>query len=126
MGRRLSPCFLGGRSPSSWTNARASFSAAHDEIAVVGATGPTGIHVVTKLRKTVAGVRVIARSTDRLALLFPIISCDSSHSFPPCAQVTFRLVNGQKAMIDLLIGYAVAIAIVFIASRPLSINRPRW
>src|SRR5215831_13647504 len=28
-------------------------------------------------------------------------------------------------MIDLLIGYAVAIAIVFIASRPLSIYRPR-
>jgi len=125
MGRRLSPCFLGGRSPSSWTNARASFSAAHDEIAVVGATGPTGIHVVTELRKTVAGVRVIARSRQaRIAVSDH--SCDSSHSFPPCAQVTFRLVNGQKAMIDLLIGYAVAIAIVFIASRPLSINRPRW
>ena len=93
MGRRLSPCFLGGRSPSSWTNARASFSAAHDEIAVVGATGPTGIHVVTELRKTVAGVRVIARSRQaRIAVSDH--SCDSSHSFPPCAQVTFRLVNG--------------------------------
>ena len=28
----------------------------------VGATGPTGIHLVTELRKTVASVRVIARS----------------------------------------------------------------
>jgi len=37
------------------------------KIAVVGATGPTGIHVVTELRKTVASMRVIARSTDRLA-----------------------------------------------------------
>ena len=83
MGRRLSPCFLGGRSPSSWTNARASFSAAHDEIAVVGATGPTGIHIVTELRKTVAGVRVIARGTDRLALLFPIIPVTPVTAFPP-------------------------------------------
>jgi uncharacterized protein YbjT (DUF2867 family) len=31
------------------------------KIAVVGGTGPTGIHLVTELRKTVAGVRVIAR-----------------------------------------------------------------
>ena len=47
----------------------------------IHATGPTGIHLVTELRKTVAGVRVITHS------------CDSSHSFPPFAQVTFRLVN---------------------------------
>jgi hypothetical protein len=33
------------------------------KIAVVGATGPTGIHLVTGLRKTVASMRVIARST---------------------------------------------------------------
>jgi hypothetical protein len=37
-----------------------------------------------------------------------------------------RCLNGQKAMIDLLIGYAVAIAIVLVASRPLSIDRSRW
>jgi len=41
------------------------------KIAVVGATGPTSIHLVTELRKTVANVRVFARSTDRLARLFP-------------------------------------------------------
>ena len=29
------------------------------KIAVVGATGPTGMHLVTELRKTVAAVRVI-------------------------------------------------------------------
>jgi nucleoside-diphosphate-sugar epimerase len=41
------------------------------KITVVGATGSTGIHLVTELRKTVASVRVIARSTDRLVRLFP-------------------------------------------------------
>jgi len=38
---------------------------------VVGATGPTGIHLVTELRKTVASVRVIACSMHKLARLFP-------------------------------------------------------
>jgi uncharacterized protein YbjT (DUF2867 family) len=38
------------------------------KIAVVGATG---IQLVTELRKTVASVRVIARSMDKLARLFP-------------------------------------------------------
>jgi uncharacterized protein YbjT (DUF2867 family) len=41
------------------------------KIAVVGATGPTGIHLVTELRKTVARVRVVARSMDKLVQLFP-------------------------------------------------------
>ena len=71
-------------------------------------------------------VKWLARSIDKLARPFSDNSCDPSHSFPPLAQVTLRLVNGSKAMIDLLIGYAVAIAIVFIASRPLSIDRLRW
>jgi nucleoside-diphosphate-sugar epimerase len=41
------------------------------KIAIVGATGPTGLHLVTELRKTVATVRVIARSMDKLVRLFP-------------------------------------------------------
>ena len=41
------------------------------KIAIVGATGPTGIHLVTELRKAVATVRVIARSMHKLAQLFP-------------------------------------------------------
>jgi nucleoside-diphosphate-sugar epimerase len=41
------------------------------KIAIVGATGPTGIHLVTELRKSVTTVRVIARSIDKLARLFP-------------------------------------------------------
>jgi hypothetical protein len=41
------------------------------KIAVLGATGPTGIHLVTELCKTVATVRVVARNIDKLARLFP-------------------------------------------------------
>ena len=41
------------------------------KIAVIGATGPTGLHLVTELRKTVATVRVIARGMDKLVQLFP-------------------------------------------------------
>ena len=52
------------------------------KIAIVGATGPTGIQLVAELRKTVASVRVIARSTNRLALLFPIIPVTPVTAFP--------------------------------------------
>jgi nucleoside-diphosphate-sugar epimerase len=41
------------------------------KVAIVGATGPTGIHLVAELRKTAAAVRVVARSMDKLARLFP-------------------------------------------------------
>jgi len=41
------------------------------KVAIVGATGPTGIHLATELRKTDTAVRVVARSMDRLARLFP-------------------------------------------------------
>jgi putative NADH-flavin reductase len=41
------------------------------KIAVIGATGPTGLHLVNELRKTVATVRVIPRSMDKLVQLFP-------------------------------------------------------
>jgi nucleoside-diphosphate-sugar epimerase len=40
-------------------------------IAIVGATGPTGFHLVQELRKRGADLRVIARGMDRLARLFP-------------------------------------------------------
>jgi uncharacterized protein YbjT (DUF2867 family) len=41
------------------------------KIAIVGATGPTGIHLVAELGKTATAVRVIARDGDKLAQLFP-------------------------------------------------------
>jgi putative NADH-flavin reductase len=46
------------------------------KIAVVCATGPTGLHLVTGLRKTVATVRVIARSMDKLVQLFPEVAIE--------------------------------------------------
>ena len=64
------------------------------KIAVVGATGPTGIHLVTELRKTVAGVRVIARSTDRLARLFPETAVEKWPADVLDADATLRAIEG--------------------------------
>ena len=64
------------------------------KIAVVGATGPTGIHLVTELRKTVAGVRVIARSTDRLARLFPETAVEKWSADVLDADATLRAIEG--------------------------------
>jgi hypothetical protein len=41
------------------------------KVAIVGATGPTGIHLAAQLRNTAAAVRVVARSMNKLARLFP-------------------------------------------------------
>jgi putative NADH-flavin reductase len=46
------------------------------KIAVVGATRLTGVHLVTEPRKTVATVRVIARSMDKLVQLFPEVAIE--------------------------------------------------
>ena len=34
------------------------------KVAIIGATGPTGIHLAAELRKTAAAVRVVARGMD--------------------------------------------------------------
>jgi len=39
------------------------------KVAIVGATGPTGIHLAAELRKTDVAGRLIARGTDKLARL---------------------------------------------------------
>ena len=41
------------------------------KVVIVGATGPTGIHLAAELCKTTATVRVVARGMDKLARLFP-------------------------------------------------------
>jgi uncharacterized protein YbjT (DUF2867 family) len=64
------------------------------KIAVVGATGPTGIHLVTELRKTIAGVRVIARSPDRLAWLFPEAAVEKWPADVLDADATLRAIEG--------------------------------
>ena len=56
----------------------------------------------------------------------PIIHCALSHSFLPIPAVSSQVAERhlEMTMAALLIGYAVAITIVFFASRPISINRP--
>ncbi len=41
------------------------------KIAIVDATGPTGIHLASELRKNAAAVCVVGRGMDKLARLFP-------------------------------------------------------
>ena len=56
-----------------------------------------------------------------------IIHCALGHSFLPIPVASSHVAEShlEMTMAALLIGYAVAIAIVFFASRPISINRPR-
>jgi nucleoside-diphosphate-sugar epimerase len=70
------------------------------KIGVVGATGPTGIHLVTELRKTVASVRVIARSTDRLVRLFPETAVEKRPADVLDADATLRAIEGCDLVYD--------------------------
>jgi nucleoside-diphosphate-sugar epimerase len=70
------------------------------KIAVAGATGPTGIHLVTELRKTVASVRAIARSTDRLARLFPDAAVEKWLADILDADATLRAIEGCDLVYD--------------------------
>jgi nucleoside-diphosphate-sugar epimerase len=70
------------------------------KIGVVGATGPTGIHLVTELRKTVASVRVIARSTDRLARVFPEAAVEKWPGNVLDADAILRAIEGCDLVYD--------------------------
>jgi nucleoside-diphosphate-sugar epimerase len=70
------------------------------KIAIIGATGPTGIHLVTELRKTIASVRVIARSTDRLAWLFPEPAVEKWPADVLDADATLRAIEGCELVYD--------------------------
>src|SRR5262249_10466484 len=89
---------------SHWAN-RQAFSTLEPapimmKIAVVGATGPTGIHLVIELRKTVASVRVIARSAERLARLFPEASVENGPADVLDADATLRAIEGCDLVYD--------------------------
>jgi nucleoside-diphosphate-sugar epimerase len=62
--------------------------------------GPTGIHLVTELRKTVASVRVIARSTDSLARLFAEAAVEKSPADVLDADATLRAIEGCDLVYD--------------------------
>jgi nucleoside-diphosphate-sugar epimerase len=70
------------------------------KIAVVGASGPTGIHLVTELRKTVATVRVIARSMDKLVQLFPDAAVEKWEADIRDAGATLLAVEGCDIVYD--------------------------
>jgi nucleoside-diphosphate-sugar epimerase len=70
------------------------------KIAVVGATGPTGLHLVTELRKTVVTVRVIARSTDKLVRLYPEVAIEKWEADVRDAHATLLAVDGCDVVYD--------------------------
>jgi nucleoside-diphosphate-sugar epimerase len=70
------------------------------KIAVVGATGPTGLHLVTELRETVATVRVIARSMDKLVQLFPESAIEKWEADIRDANATLLAVEGCDIVYD--------------------------
>jgi len=70
------------------------------KIAVVGATGPTGLHLVTELRKTVVTVRVIARSMDKLVRLFPEVAVEKREADVRDAHATLLAVDGCDVIYD--------------------------
>jgi len=70
------------------------------KIAIVGATGPTGIHLVAELRKTAAAVRVIARDGDKLVQLFPEAAVEKRSADILDANATPRAIDGCDLVYD--------------------------
>lgn len=69
-------------------------------IAIVGATGPTGIQLTAELRKTGAQLRVVARGRDKLARLFPDETIDKRPADVLDAQATLRALDGCALVYD--------------------------
>jgi nucleoside-diphosphate-sugar epimerase len=70
------------------------------KIAIVGATGPTGIHLVAELRRNTAVVRAIARDMDKLARLFPDTAVEKRAADVLDADATLRAVKGCDLVYD--------------------------
>lgn len=70
------------------------------KIAIVGATGPTGIHLAAELRKMDVSVRVIARGTDQLARLFPDEAVEKWPADILDADATLRAIDGCSLVYD--------------------------
>ncbi len=70
------------------------------KVAIVGATGPTGIHLATELRKTDTAVRVIARSIERLVQLFADTAIEKWPADILDANATLRAVEGCDLVYD--------------------------
>jgi putative NADH-flavin reductase len=70
------------------------------KIAIVGATGPTGIHLVAELCRHTAAVRVIARDMDKLARLFPDAAVEKHPADILDADATLRAIEGCDLVYD--------------------------
>lgn len=70
------------------------------KIGIIGATGPTGIHLAAELRKTDAVLRVIARGTDKLARLFPDAAVEKCAADILDAEATARAIDGCDLVYD--------------------------
>lgn len=70
------------------------------KIAIIGATGPTGIHLAAELRKTDIVVRVVARGMDKLSMLFPDAAVEKWAADVFDAHATLRAVDGCDLVYD--------------------------
>src|SRR5215467_3572999 len=70
------------------------------KVAIVGATGPTGIHPAAELRKTTATVRVVARGMDKLARLFPDAVFEKLPADVLDPDATLRAIEGCELVYD--------------------------
>jgi nucleoside-diphosphate-sugar epimerase len=70
------------------------------KVAIIGATGPTGVQLAAELRKTGAAVRVIARGKDKLARLFPDPAVEKWPADIIDADATVHAVEGCDLVYD--------------------------
>ena len=70
------------------------------KVAIIGATGPTGISLAAELRKNAAAVRVVARGMGKLARLFPDATIEKWSADILDADATLRAVEGCDLVYD--------------------------
>ena len=70
------------------------------KVAILGATGPTGIHLTAELRNIRVAVRVVARSIDKLARLFSDMKIEKLPADILDAGETLRAVTGCELVYD--------------------------
>jgi len=70
------------------------------KVGILGATGPTGIHLAAKLRQAGTPVRVVARSMDKLARFFPDSTIEKRPADILDAGATLHAVEGCDLVYD--------------------------
>jgi nucleoside-diphosphate-sugar epimerase len=68
--------------------------------AILGATGPTGIHLAAALRKAKIEVRVVARKPDTLAHIFPDTAFDKQAADMLDGAAALRAIDGCELVYD--------------------------